>query len=152
MPIRSAYHLITKYLTVNTTTIEVASFNALFTNINTPVSRDYENIIERDYNSALIPVDFADVNNTFTKINSDIRDATRGLIQYTVTPQDFKDANVLMVSSLYFKGKWKFPFETSKTTSWPFNDEDGEKCGQCAKWMIHQPGHSTFHLKELERS
>ena len=85
----------------------MASFNALFTNINTPVSRDYENIIERDYNSALIPVDFDDVNNTFTKINSDIREATRGLIQYTVTPQDFQDANVLMISSLYFKGKWK---------------------------------------------
>ena len=92
---------------VNTTTIEVASFNAMFTNINTPVNRDYENIIERDYNSALIPVDFADVNNTFTKINSDIREATRGLIQHTVTPQDFQDANILMVSSLYFKGKWK---------------------------------------------
>lgn len=92
---------------VNTTTIEVASFNALFTNINKPVSRDYEDIIERDYNSALIPVDFDDVNNTFTKINEDIRVATRGLIPYTVTPQDFLDANILMVSSLYFKGKWK---------------------------------------------
>ena len=79
----------------------------MFTNINTPVSRDYENIIERDYNSALIPVDLSDVNNTFSKINRDIREATRGLIQYAVTPQDFKDANILMVSSLYFKGKWK---------------------------------------------
>lgn len=95
---------------VNTTTIEVASFNALFTNINKPVSRDYEDIIERDYNSALIPVDFDDVNNTFTKINEDIRVATRGLIPYTVTPQDFLDANILMVSSLYFKGKWKVSF------------------------------------------
>lgn len=79
----------------------------MFTNINKPVNRDYENIIERDYSSALIPVNFDDVNNTFAKINEDIRQATRGLLPYTVTPQDFQDANILMISSLYFKGKWK---------------------------------------------
>lgn len=147
--VRSAYHVISQYLTVNTTTIEVASFNALFTDINKPVSRDYEDIIERDYASALIPVDFADVNNTFTKINKDIREATRGLIPYTVTPQDFKDANMLMVSSLYFKGKWKYPFEAEKTRPAPFHDEDGKVLGNVQ--MMTQMGPFTYvNVKEIE--
>ncbi|XP_037823486.1 serine protease inhibitor 77Ba-like [Lucilia sericata] len=147
--VRAAYHIISRYLTVNTTTIEVASFNALFTNINKPVSRDYEDIIERDYASALIPVNFDDVNNTFTKINRDIREATRGLIPYTVTPQDFQDANILMVSSLYFKGKWKYPFEAKNTRPLPFYDEDGKLLGDVQ--MMTQMGLFTYvNVKELD--
>lgn len=85
----------------------MASFNALFTDVNKPVNRDYEIVVERVYGSALIPVDYQDVNNTFTKINNDISKATRGLLPYTVTPQDFKEANLLLISSLYFKGQWR---------------------------------------------
>ncbi|KAL9905711.1 serine protease inhibitor 77Ba-like isoform X1 [Glossina fuscipes] len=127
--IRAAYRQIASYLTVNTTTIEVASFNALFTDVNKPVNRDYEIVVERVYGSALIPVDYQDVNNTFTKINDDISKATRGLLPYTVTPQDFKEANLLLISSLYFKGQWRYPFNSADTRPATFYDEFGNSLG-----------------------
>lgn len=100
------FNLVLFYSTV-TNFVEVASYQAIFTDINKPVQRDYEDIIEREYHSVLTPVDFGDVNTTFVKINDDINKATRGLLPYSILPQDLIDVHLLMMSSLYFKGKWK---------------------------------------------
>ncbi|XP_073823749.1 serine protease inhibitor 77Ba-like [Musca autumnalis] len=147
--IRAAYKQISQQLKVNTSTIEVASFQALFTDINKPVNRDYENLVTRTYESALIPVNFSDVNRTFTQINDDINRATRGLLPHSVQPQDFKDAALLMISALYFKGKWKFPFDPAQTISAPFHSENGTVLGNVK--MMTQIGSFTFvSMKSLE--
>lgn len=85
----------------------MATYQGLFTDINKPVQRDFENIIEQEYNSALTSVDFEDVNGTLAKINGDISRATNGLLPYTIQPQDLREAYLIMISSLYFKGQWR---------------------------------------------
>lgn len=85
----------------------MGTYQGLFTDINKPVHRDFENIIEQDYNSQLIAVNFQDINETFTKINEYVSRATNGLISHTVNPQDFVDPHLIMISSLYFKGQWR---------------------------------------------
>ncbi|XP_075151149.1 serine protease inhibitor 77Ba-like [Haematobia irritans] len=147
--VRMAYKQIAQKLKVNTTTIEVASFQALFTDINKPVNRDYESLVTRIYESALIPVNFSEVNKTFTQINDDINKATRGLLPHSVQPQDFKDAALLMISALYFKGKWKYPFESDQTISAPFHDEKGTVLGNVQ--MMTQIGPFNYvSMKSLE--
>ncbi|XP_011292505.1 serine protease inhibitor 77Ba [Musca domestica] len=147
--IRLAYKQISQQLKVNTSTIEVASFQALFTDINRPVYRDYENLVTRIYESALIPVNFSDVNRTFTQINEDINRATRGLLPYSVQPQDFENAALLMISALYFKGKWKFPFDPAQTISAPFHDETGKVMGNVQ--MMTQVGPFNYaNMKSLD--
>lgn len=92
---------------MNTSTIEVASYQAIFNDINKPVQRDYEDRITGVYEANLFPVNFDDVYNTVNQINGEIKKATRGLIPIVIEPYDLKDAGLLMMSALYFKGKWK---------------------------------------------
>ncbi|XP_061396706.1 serine protease inhibitor 77Ba-like, partial [Musca vetustissima] len=147
--IRLAYKQIAQQLAVNTSTIEVASFQALFTDMYRPVNRDYENLVTRVYEAALIPVDFNDVNRTVNQINEDISMATRGLLPYSVQPQDFKNAALLMISALYFKGKWKFPFDPAQTISAPFYDESGKVLGNVQ--MMTQVGSFNYvNMKTLD--
>ncbi|XP_013116765.1 serine protease inhibitor 77Ba [Stomoxys calcitrans] len=147
--LRMAYKQIAQKLKVNTNTIEVASFQALFTDINKPVNRDYESLVTRVYESALIPVHFSEVNSTFAQINADINRATRGLLPHSVTPQDFKDAALLMISALYFKGKWKYPFKSDQTITAPFHDEQEHVLGNVQ--MMTQIGPFNYiSMKSLE--
>ncbi|XP_073836594.1 serine protease inhibitor 77Ba-like [Musca autumnalis] len=140
--LRSAYRQIKQRLNAVTNYVEVDSYQAIFTDINKPVQRDYEDIIEREYHSVLTPVDFADVNTTLVRINSDINTATKGLLPHSVLPQDLVDAQMLMISTLYFKGKWKYPFETFNTKPVPFHDEDGQVTGSVQ--MMSQMGSFTY--------
>ncbi|XP_075159655.1 serine protease inhibitor 77Ba-like [Haematobia irritans] len=144
--LRSAYRQINQRLNTVTNFVEVAAYQAIFTDINKPVQRDYEDIIEREYRSVLTPVNFADINTTFVKINDDISKATRGLLSHSVLPQDLIDVHMLMISSLYFKGKWKSPFESYNTHLVPFHDEAGNVTGNVE--MMMQAG--TFNYAQVK--
>ncbi|XP_005175873.1 serine protease inhibitor 77Ba [Musca domestica] len=140
--LRLAYRQIKQRLNVATNFVEVVSYQAIFTDIHKPVQRDFEDIIEREYQSVLTPVNFADVNNTFVRINDEIDKTTKGLLPHTILPQDLIDVQLLMISTLYFKGKWKFPFETINTHAVPFHDEDGQITGNVQ--MMSQMGSFTY--------
>ncbi|XP_061394227.1 serine protease inhibitor 77Ba-like [Musca vetustissima] len=140
--LRVAYRKIKQRLNAVTNFVEVASYQAIFTDINKPVQRDFEDVIEREYQSVLTPVDFSDVNTTFVRINSEIDKATKGLLPYSILPQDLIDVQLLMISTLYFKGKWKYPFETINTQSLPFHDEEGQVTGNVQ--MMSQMGPFTY--------
>lgn len=88
-----------------TSTIEVASLQAVYTDKDYPIKSSYRSAIQ-NYNVQPMEVDFYD-RDTVHVINEATNRTTRGLIPYTVLPQDLYGAKMFLLSSLFFKGQWK---------------------------------------------
>lgn len=64
------------------------------------------------YNSEIESINFNEKFETATKINNWVSNKTRGQITSLMTPESItNDLMVLLVNTLYFKGKWDQPFE-----------------------------------------
>ncbi|KAL7731326.1 hypothetical protein ACLKA6_012811, partial [Drosophila palustris] len=103
--LRSVYRVWSSYLNVNTSTIEVASVQALYTDTSSPIKPSYR-VAVQSYGVQPVEVDFYRPE-TVNLINDASNRTTRGLIPYTVLPQQIVGAKMFMMSSLFFKGQWK---------------------------------------------
>lgn len=92
-------------LSITTSTIEVATLQAIYTGKGYPIKNNYRDAIQ-NYNVQPMEVDFYSPDSVI-QINEDTNRTTRGLIPYTILPQDVYGAKMFLLSSLYFKGQWK---------------------------------------------
>lgn len=105
--LRIAYKQFQRLLLVNTTTVQLAVNQALFSDINRPLENEYANILSYDYEADHIPVNFQVPAYAAKRINDHISYRTQGKIPYAVKPDDLLEAQLLLVSSIFFKGQWK---------------------------------------------
>ncbi|XP_016924768.4 serine protease inhibitor 77Ba [Drosophila suzukii] len=126
--LRGAYKVWSSFLNTTTPTIEVATLQAIYTGKDYPIKNDYRNAIQ-NYNVQPVEVDFYSPESVI-QINEATNRTTRGLIPYTILPQDIYGAKMFLLSSLYFKGQWKFPFNKTLTRDEPFYSESGEVIGK----------------------
>lgn len=104
--IREAYKRINTALKVNTTTVQVSTLQALFPDRNRPVDREYEDIIERVYQASLVPIDFKNSKEAALIVNDFVKTATRNMISQLVYPEDLTEAQMILVSAIFFRGQW----------------------------------------------
>lgn len=104
--VRTAYKEFQRLLVVNTSTIELAVNQAIFSDLNNPIDQGYGNILENDYEAEHVRVNFLDKNKAIKTINDHISVSTRGKIQNVIKPDDLTDAQLLLISSIFFKGQW----------------------------------------------
>lgn len=104
-PYRSFQHL----LYVNITSIELRVNQALISDTNRPLHQLYINLLQRSYGVDNIPVDFH-APNAVNIINDYINDKTHQHGQKIVKLEDFNEAQVLLVSTIFFRGQWKVQF------------------------------------------
>lgn len=126
--LRGAYKVWSSFLNTSTPTIEVATLQAIYTDKDYPIKNNYRNAIQ-NYNVQPVEVDFYSPDSVL-RINEDANRTTRGLIQYTILPQDVYGARMCLLSSLFFKGQWKFPFNKTLTREEPFYNEKNEVIGK----------------------
>ncbi|XP_034482010.1 serine protease inhibitor 77Ba [Drosophila innubila] len=138
--LRAVYRIWSTYLNVNTSTIEVASVQALYTDKSSPIKSSYREAVQ-SYGVQPVEVDFYEPE-TVALINDASNRNTRGLIPYTVLPQQIVGAKMFMLSSLFFKGQWKYPFNESATRMEPFHDESGAVITQVP--MMVQEGNFAY--------
>ncbi|XP_034109226.1 serine protease inhibitor 77Ba [Drosophila albomicans] len=138
--LRSVYRVWSSYLNVKTTTIEVASLQVLYVDTSSPVKSSYRDVVQ-NYGVQPEEVDFY-ARETVQLINDAANRTTRGLIPYTVLPQQIYGAKMFMMSTLFFKGQWKFPFNESRTRVENFYDESGGVLGQVP--MMVQEGNFAY--------
>ena len=82
----------------------------------------------RDYFHATIrTLDFAKPTKSAAQINSWVKDNTKGMIPKIVTPADLREALLVLVDALYFKGQWTDPFKKALTTNGEFTLLNGKK-------------------------
>lgn len=105
--LRTAYKNFQRLLLVNTSTVELAVNQALFSDINRPLVNDYVNVLVSDYEADHLPVNFRIPSTAVKTVNDHISYRTQGRIQEVVKPEDLSEAQLLLTSSIFFKGLWK---------------------------------------------
>lgn len=83
----------------------MASLQALYTDVTSPVRQSYRDSVQ-SYGVQPVEVDFY-APETVALINEASNKSTRGLIPYTVLPQDIVGSKMFIMSTLFFKGQWK---------------------------------------------
>lgn len=105
--LRMAYKHIQKSLNVNTTNVEVAINQALFSDLNRPVDQEYSYKLEHNYQAEHFPVNFHNAVDATQQINDYVNKQTHGKIRKIVNKDDLSEAQMLMISALFFRGQWK---------------------------------------------
>lgn len=105
--LRLAYKHIQKALIVNTSTVELSVNQVLFSDQNRPVDIDFAYKLDNTYEADHLPVNFHNTPETFNKINDYINEQSHGKIRRIVNMDDLKDAQMVLISAIFFKGQWK---------------------------------------------
>lgn len=105
--LRTAYSEIQQRLRTNTTAIELTSNSAMFSNINYRIDNKFISTLTHAYSVEHIPVNFQNTSIAATTINDYIRIRTHDRIQNVVQPDDLIDIQLLLSSSIFFRGQWK---------------------------------------------
>ncbi|KAL5293265.1 SRPN8.2 family protein [Megaselia abdita] len=147
--IREAYQRINTALKVNTTTVQVSTLQALFPDRNRPVDREYEDIIERIYRADLVPINFQNSKEAANIVNDYVKTATRDLIKQLVYPEDLSEAQMILISAIFFRGQWTVPFNRSSTREENFYGEDEKVAGK-VNMMFHRGQFSYAAISQLD--
>lgn len=105
--LRQAYKQFQRLLLVNTTTVQLAVNQALFSDLNRPLENGYANILSYDYEADHIPINFQIPATAVQRINDHISYRTQGKIRDVIKPEDLLETQLLLISSIFFKGQWK---------------------------------------------
>lgn len=118
-------------------------------------------MLQRVYDADHITVDFSDTSDAYYTINDYVTNKTDGRLGNVVTVNDLKEAQLMLISAIYFKGQWtvrtrycvvdtaiinflmfeyilQIPFNRSDTRPEIFYDELGQPLGQVD--MMYQVG------------
>jgi serpin B len=102
--------------------ISIQIANKLFAAEDLNIKENFKKALERFYNSDIEKVNFKHTKETTDIINTFVSDKTKGLIG-KIFDEDALDglSRLVMVNAIYFKGKWKFPFESENTETQKFH-------------------------------
>jgi len=91
--------------------------NALWVQKNYPLLESFLKDIDRYYRAPVNIVDFVtDLDNSIRKVNDWIEEKTAGKIKNMLTRDDVDSlTRLILTNAIYFKGKWKMPFNEKLT-------------------------------------
>uniref|UniRef100_A0A6B2EKK6 Putative serine protease inhibitor n=1 Tax=Phlebotomus kandelakii TaxID=1109342 RepID=A0A6B2EKK6_9DIPT len=128
--VRDGYRQIRNALNVNTSTTEISTIHVMFSDRNRPVQPEFEKTVEQFYMTDVIPVNYLQTLETAQTINNYVSGATKGRIKQILKRGDLMDANMILISAIFFRGQWKTPFNVSQTVEESFYDEFGKAQGK----------------------
>ncbi|XP_074400934.1 ovalbumin [Zonotrichia albicollis] len=102
--------------------------NRLYAEKTSQILPIYLKCVKKLYRSGLEMVNFKTASNqTRQRINSWVKNQTNGQIQDFLEPSSVNPQTVLvLVNAIFFKGKWKTPFQEEHTEEVPFNVTEQE--------------------------
>uniref|UniRef100_A0A8D8FXN8 Serpin B9 n=1 Tax=Culex pipiens TaxID=7175 RepID=A0A8D8FXN8_CULPI len=121
-------------INVNTSEVEISSLQLIFTDITQQRQQAFDDSIVQFYGQDLLrSLDFNSSpparKSSYQTINGIVSNATKGQIEKAIHPSDLKDAKMLILSVLFFKGDWTLPFNRSQTVDTPFLNENDVTVG-----------------------
>ncbi|KPJ20095.1 Serpin B9 [Papilio machaon] len=111
------------------------------------VNKRFKNESEKHNGVKVLSLDFSDPEQAAAETNAVIESDMNGVITEGVYPTDFNYTVLLMMDTTYFRGDWKFPFNSVYTTVQPFYSQQGEQLGDVK--MMNQI--SYFNLVDIPR-
>jgi serine protease inhibitor len=82
----------------------------MFSDVNRPVKNDFSQAIQVNYGAYLDSVDFTDKWAAAQKINQYVKNSTNNRIRQIINQEDLNDAQLMLLSAIYFRGQWKVNF------------------------------------------
>lgn len=105
--LRSSYTHINQSLHVQTDNVQVTSSQILFSDKNRPIDPEYAYKLDHFYAADHMPVNFYNVAEAYNVINQYVSERTNGQIPRIVNMDDLREAQMLSISTLFFRGQWK---------------------------------------------
>ena len=118
--------------------------NALWVQKNYPLLKDYSSRVERYYGAKAANLDFAgETEKSRQTINSFIAAQTNNKIKELIAPGMLDPLTRLVITNaIYFKGTWKWQFDSSKTEEMDFRTLNGATVK--AQMMFMEPEKTSF--------
>ena len=89
----------------------------------------YKDIVQTDFNGSLHPVDFSKPAQAAHEINEWVFTYSKNKISSFIDPATITNqTKVILMNSLYIKGRWESPFPTQSTGVRPFLTSEGIPC------------------------
>lgn len=120
------YEILAKY--ANSSILKIA--NILYIADNYELQNDYRDIVTEKLFASTENVDFGETQKTADNINRWVELKTNNLIKNLIQPGAIPSNTALfLLSAIYFKGKWRIPFDPKKTSQKDFfiSDKDSVK-------------------------
>ncbi|XP_017777866.1 PREDICTED: antichymotrypsin-2-like isoform X2 [Nicrophorus vespilloides] len=118
--------------------------NAIFTTNEFPLNTTFQAVSQSTYGVDVIPVDFRNSRGAVNTINNYISRATQNRIPNFVNAADVADAAIFMTSALFFKGQWRYRFDSAQTKPETFYNDAGNSIGRVQ--MMYQSGPFPYTL------
>ncbi|MCC6730163.1 MAG: serpin family protein [Chthonomonadales bacterium] len=107
--------------------VQIEAANALWAREGLVLAPEFRRRTQREFDAAVHRADFASPG-TADEVNAWVRDRTHGKIERIVDAATVRDAILLLVNALYFKGRWSVPFSPGLTQESHFHTEaDGAR-------------------------
>ncbi|XP_068850088.1 plasminogen activator inhibitor 2-like [Capricornis sumatraensis] len=120
--IHSSFHSLSNAINVSTGEYLLESANKLFGEKSARFKEEYMELCKKYYSTEPQAVDFLEcAEDARKKINSWVKTQTKGKIP-NLLPEGSVDADtkMVLVNAIYFKGKWKTPFQKKLKGLYPF--------------------------------
>lgn len=105
--IRTFYKNDQQLLMINNSGAQLSTNQVLFSDANRPIEIDFQYKLEHVYEADYQPVNFANPNETYNKINGYVKKKTGGRINEIVPLEELNQAQMILVSAIFFQGRWK---------------------------------------------
>lgn len=112
--IRMVYKYMQSAFAQNNSAIQLDSNEVLFGDINRPIDFDFQNKLENTYAADYYPVNFLNQIETVNTINNYVNQKTKGKIGRIIETGDLSEAFMVLVSAIFFQGRWKVCFSDVK--------------------------------------
>lgn len=109
--LRLEYSKVSYFLHLNNTVVETTTGQAIFNDVNRPLENEYEFITSYMYNAELQPLDFANERRAKQALTTTVKRLTNGRIVPNLQSLGISDTQVLLMSGMYFAGKWQVQSE-----------------------------------------
>ncbi len=121
--LNAAYQTLIKDLPVADSKVSLGLANSLWHRNDFAVENDFQSVLKNSFESDITGLPFD--NAAKDRINKWASDKTNGKIK-KVIDQISSDQVMFLMNALYFKGDWKYRFDSKKTLDTPFNLESGQ--------------------------
>ncbi|KAG8236022.1 hypothetical protein J437_LFUL015400 [Ladona fulva] len=119
--LRRGYRNIVKaMMKANGTTATLESGNAIFKDLNQPITPEFEYVAESYYKATVRGVDVSKPDVVAAEVNSWVNSTTHGHIPHIVSADDVNEAKMILSNAIFFQGFWAKPFNSTLTVTRPF--------------------------------
>ncbi|MFH1686570.1 MAG: serpin family protein [bacterium] len=138
--LNQAYHDLTAILAHSDPKIALELANSFWSRKGKTIQPDFIDICSEFFDARVEEIDFQAPWAADT-INAWVSNATHGKIEEMVTPPISGDVAAMLFNAIYFKGNWRFPFDTANTRTTQFHLNDGSEVS-CEMMLLPRKDHS----------